>query len=511
MKKSYIRMNVDDNQFSLGNMFRIIKECSKNKTSALQSELFCILFDLDNINETTVNNYCVGCRGIGSEYKQIYLNKQKKYEKDRNCLVKNVFGIVEIMDGRVYTEETREFLDNNVSLLLLCRKLYNLAKNDRSVSEEFTTNLNELVKDNKLYEAIVNMLFYIVLEKKQPVYEEELKREVIETILSDTSISSVDLQEYLSLKLREGINYDYSMKELASRGNAYANFELGCNEYYGYVVGYNRYDIAYGYLKKAALVNHATANYMLANMLIKGLVGSCRREELSKGYEYLKRAWELGNIAALNLLGQMSEKGIYPVEKNLNLAITYYNEAASNHYAFAYNNLGHLEEDKGNLEVAFDYYKKAADLGESWACNKVGEMYRLGLVKRDMEKAFYYYNRALDVNYRILCFYAYYNLAKYFYSVGYGEGGILKDFDKSVKYYEIAHQHGVMEASIELFKIKTEKYLKTREEKDYEEVLEYKRKIESNRKYNRSVAKEIESIWEDLCNKESIILKGGIC
>jgi len=507
MKKNYIRMNDNNNQFSLGNLFRIIKESSKNKFSALQSELFCVLFDLDNVNETTVNNYCVGCRGIGSLYRQIYLNKQKKYEKDKSCLIKNVLGIVEIMDGRVYGEEKIDFLNTRESLILLCRKMYNLAKNDRSVGEEYTINLNKLIGDNLIYEAMVSILFYVILEKKQPLYEEELKREVIETVLNDTSISSQDLEEYLSLKLREGINYNYAMKKLAEKGNAYANFEMGCSEYHGYVGGFSRYDLAYMYFKRAAMCNHATANYMVANLLIKGLVGNQELEEKEKGYEYLKKACKLGNIAALNLLGQMYEKGIHPVAKNLSEAINYYRQAARNNYAFAYNNLGHIEESKGNLKEALAYYKQAAFLGESWACNKVGEFYRLGLVEKNMELAYTYYNKALEANYRTLCFYAYYNLARYFYSNGYGDDGILKDLDKMVKYYEIASEQGIIEATVELFKIKATKYLKERRKEDYEDVINCKLKIEGNSKYDENIKAMVEGIWQDLSRKREIELK----
>ena len=64
------------------------------------------------------------------------------------------------------------------------------------------------INEGNIYQCLVEELLFIVLHKKQPVYEEELKVEVFEDVLNDTSISSVDLQEYLSLKLREGINYD---------------------------------------------------------------------------------------------------------------------------------------------------------------------------------------------------------------------------------------------------------------------------------------------------------------
>ena len=43
MTKEYIRMNNNDNHLSLGNLFRVIKELSKNKYTAMQTEIFCII------------------------------------------------------------------------------------------------------------------------------------------------------------------------------------------------------------------------------------------------------------------------------------------------------------------------------------------------------------------------------------------------------------------------------------------------------------------------------------
>ena len=135
---------------------------------------------------------------------------------------------------------------------------------------------------------------------------------MFEDVLNDTSISSIDLQEYLSLKLREGINFDYSMRALADKGNAYANYEIGSNEYYGYFAGYPRYDEAFKYLEKAANMDHASANYMIGNMFVRGLLGNKSNEELEKGYEYLEKSYKLGNVAASNLIGNMYLNGIYP-------------------------------------------------------------------------------------------------------------------------------------------------------------------------------------------------------
>ena len=43
-------------------------------------------------------------------------------------------------------------------------------------------------------------------------------------------------------------------------------------------------------------------------------------------------------------------------------AIEYYKKAADKDYAYAINNLGKIEENKGNLDGAYEYYFKSADL-----------------------------------------------------------------------------------------------------------------------------------------------------
>ena len=506
MKKQYIRMNNNDEHLSLGNLFRIIKDSSKNKTSALQSELFCILFDLEGINDTTVNNYCVGCRNIGSEYKQIFLNKEKRYAKDKQEFSDNIIGLLSIIDGVIYNSIGNKvsFINESESALNLARKLYNLAKNDKQIINEFANKLYMLITDGKIYECLVEELLFIVLKKKQPVYEDELKIEVLEDVLKDTSISSIDLQEYLSLKLREGINFDYSMKKLAMDGNAYANFEIGSNEYYGFFAGYPRYDVAFIYLDRAAKLDHAGANYMIGNMYVRKLLGSGSNEELQMGYDYLKKSYELGNVAACNLIGNMYLNGTYPLKKDIDKAITYYKKACENNYAYAFNNLGKLEENRGNLKEAFEYYLISADLGESWACNKVGEYYRLGLIEKDMERAFYYYNRALDSNYRTRCYYTYYNLAKYFYSSGYGEIVLSKDIKLMLEYYEIASNNGILNATLELFYYYCDNYIKKRKENDKDKLLKYKEMIELHTDYNDDVKREVESKILKITNIKNI-------
>ena len=497
-------MNNNDEHLSLGNLFRIIKDSSRSKVSALQSELFCTLFEVESINDTTVNNYCVGCRSIGSSYKQVYISKEKRYKNNKEEFTDNILGILSIIDGVVYNKinDKVSFINENESANLVARKLYNLGKNDKQVINEFTNKLSLLINDNKIYECLVEELLFVILYKKQPMYEEELKVEVFENVLNDTSISSVSLQEYLSLKLREGINFDYSMRALADKGNAYANYEIGSNEYYGYFAGYPRYDEAFKYLEKAASMDHASANYMIGNMFVRGLLGNKSNEELEKGYKYLLKSYELGNVAASNLIGNMYLNGIYPLEKDIEKAKEYYNKAANNNYAYAFNNLGRIEEDNDNYKGAFNYYLQSANLGESWACNKVAEAYRIGVVDKDMDKAYYYYTRALENNYRTLCFYAYYNLAKYFYINGYDKYS--KDENKALEYYDIASDNGILEASLELFFYYSKKYLSTRDNVDKDLFLKYKLVIERHEKYNENLKNRIEYILKEISSKKEI-------
>lgn len=439
---AYIKMNNNDEHLSIGNFFRLIKEISKNKRAALQSELFCILFEIEDINSTTVNNYCVGARRISDDYKQIYIIKENRFNKNREEFKNIVINLLSIMDGKVYLNKNIDFINNNESLIILCKKLYNIAKNDKSIKAEFINKIKELLKENKYYECIANFLIYIILYKKQPIYEKEIRQELIENILNDTNISTNEICEYLQIKLNESINYDFNLKNMAKKGNALANYELGCN-YYNGIYGKIEYDKAYYYFKEASLKEHVGSLYMIGQMFYKGYIGGKTKDDLKLAYEYFSKSCNLGSVAALNKIGLMYLKGIYPLEKNINTAIKYFKESAKHNYVYALNNLGKIYENDGKIKEAFDYYLKSANLGESWACNKMGEYYRLN---NDMEKAFKYYSNAIDNNEKDICYYAFYNLAKYFYENGYKDIVLIKDIDKAEKYYQIAFEHGINEA-----------------------------------------------------------------
>ncbi len=498
MQKQYLKLNINDEHLSLGNFFRIVKDLSKNKTNALQTDLFCILFDIFDINDTTVNNYCVGIRSIGNKYKQMFMDKKNKYENNKNIFVDMIIGILNSIEGKVnIVSNPIEFINNNEVLNILATKLYNLSKNDKQVTMDISDHLMKLLNDGNIYECLIEEISFIVIDKKQPIYEGELKRNVLENILNDTSISATDLESYLSLKLREGINYDYSMKELADTGNAYANFELGSNEYYGYVKGFPRYDRAYKYLSVAADLSHPTANYILGSMYINGLINNQTKEDLEKGYNYLDKAFKLGNVASINFIGKMYLKGIYPLHKDLDKAKELFVKASSFNYAYAFNNLGVLLEQDANLFDALSYYIKAANLGESWACNKVGEYYRK---TGNGMKAYEFYLKAIDSNYQNTCYYAYYNLAKYYFQNGFES--IPKDTTKYLEYMNIASDKEIIDASIDLFLYYYEKYLK--EGTDKNNIYKYKRIIENNKKYSTKQKELVEKAISNLSKKEDM-------
>ena len=92
--KKYIKLNNNDNHLSLGNFTRIIKENTINKTSALQTEVFSTLFNTANINDTTINNYCIGIRSINNDYKQQYIIYKKNYPKDNYILLDIIINLL---------------------------------------------------------------------------------------------------------------------------------------------------------------------------------------------------------------------------------------------------------------------------------------------------------------------------------------------------------------------------------------------------------------------------------
>jgi TPR repeat protein len=501
MKKKFIKLNVDDNHLSFGNLCRLIKSQAKNKSSAMQSEVFCTLFDVDSINDTTINNYCVGVRGINDDYKQIYINYQKKYINDKNILKDVIINLISIMDGRLYDDKYD--INKSESLKNLCLKLYNISKNDHDCKEEFTKELSSLINSNNLIEAISNVLFFVILDKKQPLYEEEIKVEIMENILSDTNISANDLKEYLNIKLAEEINFNMNLKKLANEGNAYACYELGLEEMKGLFAGYPRYNIALQYFQEAANSNHAGSYYVISKIYSQGLVGTKSKEDYEFAFNNATKAKELGSIAAINEIGLFYLNGYNPVKKDINKAIEYFEEAASKSYSYAYNNLGKIYEDKCEIDKAYDYYQKSYELDNSWAANKLGERERK---QGNYKEAFKYYSDAINVPIDNVCNYAYYNLAKYYYLNGNPYVYIDKDINKAIEYFEHAADFNILDAEIELLNIYASMYIKNKQEDIFIKLKRIVYMIENNKKYTTELKDKIDKILKDIKENKSINL-----
>ena len=371
MKKKYLKLNDNYSHLSIGNIINAIKEESKNKNSAIQGEVFCILFDLEYINESTVNNYCIGSRGIGNDYKQKYINLKKEYNHNKSIFLDIVCNTLSIIHGTLYDIRTISVINKDESLKRICIKLYNISKNDFNIPKDNIDLFRNLLKQEDFYNLFINLLIYAVLDKKQPIYEEDEVKNVVETILQNTNISVNDLQNFLILELNEGINFSHSLKKLANDGNPYANYHLAVLEYRGEFSGVPRFDKAYEYFLKAADNNHPSACWMIGHMILRGKIGSKSTNDFKKAIEYFKKAKDLGNVAAINSLGLCYQNG-FGVKKNLETSLKYFNEAAEKNYVYAYNNLGKHYELLNDFDNAYKYFLESAKLNESYACNKIG-------------------------------------------------------------------------------------------------------------------------------------------
>lgn len=491
MKKNFIKMNNNQNQLSLGNFCRIVKELAQNKSFANQTEVFYCLFDVDDVSDSTINNYCIGYRAIGTEFRQLYIKYKNNYHETPEIFDGVITGLMSILDGEVHYKFTHDELlvktNNHPIFNKLILELYNLAKNDQSVSDNFTEDIYRQISENKIYQALCDILIYIVLEKKQPVYTETSQKEVIENILNNTNISVSELEKFLKLQMQDGINYTHSLKKLAKERNPYACYEMGELEYTGAMVGYPRYIKSYEYFKIATEKNHPRASWLIAQMIYQKKIGDLSKDDLKLAWNYLKKAEKVGSVAATNTIGVCYLNGLVPDEpKSEKKAIEYFKKAISYDYVYAYNNLGKIYEKKGDYKKAFKYFLFGADKEESWACNKVGEYYRTGIASDiDMEKAFKYYNLATEVPLNILDHWAFYNLAKYFYLNGNVKAHIEKNVAKATKYFKTAAQKGIMPAYEELIYIYIDKYKESDSDYHLNKINEYLNILAKDKYYDK--------------------------
>ena len=392
MKKHYIKMNNNDKILSFGNVVRVIKEISNNK-NGMQLEIFSIIFDVNNINTTTVNNYCIGIRAIGIEYKKMFSDK---YNSDKRLFLTNILSLISILDDKIYFIDEFSFdeINNNKKLGMVLNELLTICKNDEHIDEQFINN----VKMMDQFDAIVELLNYSININKQPIFKQDIF----------VKINKDELDDYLKIKLYYGQSYISSLIYLASKNNMYACAELGSLYFDGSVTGKVDFDKSYEYYYKAALKDHPKGCWMVANLMLTGRV----RYEFDVMWKFLNKSISLGSAAGLNTLGLCYKKGINPDKKvDLAKAKELIIESSEFGYVFAFNNIGKLYEEDGSISEAIKYYNISADMGNSWALNKLGEYYRK---KGDLDKAYLYYSKATEAPISERCMYAVNNLKKYY-------------------------------------------------------------------------------------------------
>ena len=386
MKKKFIKMNDNINYVSLGNIINIIKKHSKVEASGIQIEVFCGVFNINDIKTTTVNNYLIGYRPIGIEYKKIYLDLKENYSNNKEIFIPIFANIISILEEKIIKPENLniKIINENTRIKNVCLDIVKLK--DENIDYE---KINNYIENNNYYEAFINLLFYAILENKQPIFDEVI-----------ININEYELKEYLKINLYEGISYINSLKALALKGNMYANAQLGSLEYSGIISGKTDYEKCYEYYMKASLKGHPKATWMVGNLIFTGKV---KEKSVEKMLLFLNKAVDLKSIASLNTLGR------YYLNINEKTALKYFKKAAKFGYPYAYNNLGMYYERKNDLKLAKKYYKLSADLLNSWALNKMGE---ICLNENNYKDALFYFNKAIECPISERSFYAYYNLAK---------------------------------------------------------------------------------------------------
>ena len=505
---NFIRLNVNDSYLSFGNFIRIIKEESSSSSSFMQSDLFSIIFDTYDIADSTVNNYCTGFRAINAKYKTYFSEIKKQYEYDKQVLLPVISKIVALLDEINNSRSTKITIQNintNARLKNVCNRLYSISKNDSDVNAKLSNELYKNIKSSNLYDFISQVLFYVILDKNQPVFIDKKLNEIIEKSIYDTNISVNDIQDFIKIHLNSGIWSIRGIKQLANKKNPFACFEIASMECYGIATGKVRYDKAYDYYKIAAEYNHPVANWAIGYLYYEGYIGSKSKRDLFLAFKYFNKARKLKCSNAYNSLGLILLNGTIPhIKPNKQKAITMFEEAISLGNIYAYNNLGKIYESSKNYKKAFENYLISASNGESWAANKVGEYY---MKNGEFQKAFDYYNISSEAPKFTLCPWSKYNLAKYFYKHGCLEIGISKDINKCIQLLDDISDV-LLEACIELIYIYYELYLKyNKKEHLYLDKLNYYReKCENHPKYTKKLKSDIEKQL-NLLNKRTI---GGI-
>ncbi len=495
--KDFIKLNVNDNYLSLGNLFRVIKEEANYNNTFWQATLFSIIFNTEDIADSTINNYCTGLRAINSKYKEYILDLKNKFNSNREIFIPILSKILNLIKNENIIYKNIEQINKCKELKNICQKLYYISKNDIDVSTDISNKLYKLLESNDLYDFFVIILFYVVLDRKQPIYYNDKLNRIIEENIYNTNISMRDIQDFITIQLSSWICSMRTIKNLVKNKNPLACFEIGSLEYYGIITGKPRYEKAYEYYKIAADNKHPIANWVIGHLYYSGYIGNKSKRDMYLAIKYFNKARKLNCSYSYNSFGLMYLNGnMKHIKQNKEKAIEYFKKAIQLNNVYGYNNLGKIYEDSGNNIKAYECYLESANQGESWALNKLGEFYRKGIaVQKDLKKAFEYYTESSEATVFTLCYWSKYNLAKYYYKNGNLECGVKKDINKAIELLEDISDY-LIDAIEELIYIYYELYLK--DKKYYDKLQKCINLCQNHKNYTEEIGKRINNILSEI-------------
>lgn len=265
------------------------------------------------------------------------------------------------------------------------------------------------------------------------------------------------------------------LRPLAEKGNAEAQFRLGCRYDNGEGVKQD-YAKAFAWYEKSTLQNHARAQYNLGwlyeagkgiaqdygkafawyeksalqgNMYAQGNLANCYEygngvvQNYEKAFAWYEKAALQGSMRGQNSLGILYETG-KGVSRNYAKAIEWYEKAAMQGDMYAQYNLANLYRDGTGVtqdyEKAFTWYEKSAQQGHAWAECNLGWLYEYGKGRpQDYEQALTWYEKAAAQNN---------TRAQYYLGVMYEKGlGVAADESRARQWLEKAAMQGNAEAA----------------------------------------------------------------